>query len=425
MVALYSLKKISLLAENRQAYLRGIGTYDAGGVKELTVASDPVYASRVTARVEEPSAGYQVEVGFDAAGEVEHIHCGCSRYRATHKACKHIVAALVHKYYLDMAGGSASTSAPVSAPSEDPMAALLIDRYRSARRVRLTVAEEDAPGVTLIPSLHLTGSTPTLTFAVGRDKPYLIKNLARFAGWMERGEQVDYGRDLTLLHHRDAFLPESRPLLDYLLAEVAALTAQPGVVSPFGVGELPLTGGAFDRFFKLMQGAGLAVFAPDGERRVTLTEGTPTLILTVEREGDGVAVRRRGAPSVRGAASIFAVQRKIVPHLHRLYPPDGGVGAYQCPAAKRHPGVCRSVAGLLFRGVGGLAPLRYPAGGGDGAGESYPGCPADRGAVGSIAGWIGYRPGDLFLWRAHGGVRYRHPALAGSGGGTTGTAGAG
>jgi len=356
MVALYSLKKISLLAENRQAYLRGIGTYDAGGVKELTVASDPVYASRVTARVEEPSAGYQVEVGFDAAGEVEHIHCGCSRYRATHKACKHIVAALVHKYYLDMAGGSASTSAPVSAPSEDPMAALLIDRYRSARRVRLTVAEEDAPGVTLIPSLHLTGSTPTLTFAVGRDKPYLIKNLARFAGWMERGEQVDYGRDLTLLHHRDAFLPESRPLLDYLLAEVAALTAQPGVVSPFGVGELPLTGGAFDRFFKLMQGAGLAVFAPDGERRVTLTEGTPTLILTVEREGDGVRLYGDEVLPLFGARRLYLLYKGRLYRTSTDY--TRRMGEWVRTSAQRRKGILVSAGQLPAFCSGVLAVLR-------------------------------------------------------------------
>ena len=152
-MALYSLKKISLLAENRQAYLRGIGGYNAGWVKEMAVLADPVHASRVTARVEEPSAAYRVEVCFDAAGEVERYHCGCSRYRATHRACKHIVAALTHKYYVDMSGGGegAATTATTAQP-EDPAAALLIDRYRSARRVHLTVAQDDTPGVTLTPA---------------------------------------------------------------------------------------------------------------------------------------------------------------------------------------------------------------------------------------------------------------------------------
>jgi len=355
-MALYSLKKISLLAENRQAYLRGIGAYDAGCVKELTVRPDPVYAGRLTARVEEPSAGYQVEVGFDAVGEVEHIHCGCSRYRATHKACKHLVAALVYKYYVDMAGGSTTAPASASAPTEDPVATLLIDRYRAARRVHLTVAEGETPGVVLTPRLHLTGSTPLLTFTVGREKPYLIKNLARFAGWMERGESVDYGRDLTLLHHRDAFLAESRPLLDFLLAEVAAITAQPGAASPFGVGELPLTGGAFDRFFKLLQGAGLTVYAPDGERRVTLTEGTPTLILTVEREGEGVRLFGDEVLPLFGARRLYLLYKGKLYRTTTDY--TRRMGEWVRATSRRRKGIVVSAEQLPAFCSGVLAVLR-------------------------------------------------------------------
>ena len=104
---------------------------------------------------------------------------------------------------------------------------------------------------------------------------------------MERGETVEYGRELTLLHHRHSFAPESRPLLDFLLAEVGAQGARVGTVAHGSVAELPLSKGALDRFFSLWQGAGLTVHTPAGERRVTLAEGQPTLTLTVEREGDG------------------------------------------------------------------------------------------------------------------------------------------
>lgn len=356
-MALYSLKKISLLAENRQAYLRGIGGYNAGWVKEMAVLSDPVYAARVTARVEEPSAGYQVEVGFDAAGEAERFHCGCSRYRSTHKACKHIVAALVYKYYADMAGGTGTAQAPTAPPKEDPVAAGLIDRYRSARQVHLTAAQEDTPGVTLTPRLHLTGNTPSLTFTVGGDKPYLIKNLARFAGWMERGERVEYGRELTLLHHRDAFLPESRPLLDFLLAEVGALTAQPGAASLFGVGELPLSRGGFDRFFKRMQGAGIAVFAPDGERRVTLTEGTPTLTLTVEREGDGVRLFGDEVLPVFGARRLYLLYKGKLYRTTTDY--TRRMGEWVRTAARRREGIFVS-AGQLPAFCSGVVALLRP-----------------------------------------------------------------
>ena len=146
-MALYSLKKISLLAENRQVYLRGINGYNAGWVKETTAVADPLYARRLSARVEEPSAAYRVEVGFDSAGEAEHLACGCSRYRATHRACKHIVAALVDLYYRDMSAPTADAAAPVTdtPAASDPAAVRLIDRYLTARRVRMTVEEQTLP----------------------------------------------------------------------------------------------------------------------------------------------------------------------------------------------------------------------------------------------------------------------------------------
>ena len=57
-MALYSLKKISLLAESRQAYLRGVSGYNAGWVRAVAVDADVYYSRRVTARVEEMGASW-------------------------------------------------------------------------------------------------------------------------------------------------------------------------------------------------------------------------------------------------------------------------------------------------------------------------------------------------------------------------------
>ena len=184
-----------------------------------------------------------------------------------------------------------------------------MDAYLSGERVRLTVEESAEAGVTLTPVLHLTGRTPALTFTVGRDKPYQVKNVARFAEWMERGEVVEYGRELTLLHHRHRFIPESRPLLDFLLAEVGAQSAKIGTVAHGSVAELPLSKGALDRFFALWQGAGLTVFTPAGERRVTLAEGLPILTLTVEKEGDGVRLYGDEALPLMGTRKLYLLYR--------------------------------------------------------------------------------------------------------------------
>ena len=308
-MALYSLKKISLLAESRQAYLRGVSGYNAGWVHAFADEADPYYSRRITARVEEAGATYAVEVGFDSTGEAAHLSCGCSRYAATGRGCKHIVAALVYTYYRDMTAAAEPSAAVSAAPAAtDPAVRRLMDAWLSGERVRLTAEEQDEAGVTLTPALHLTGRIPALTFTVGRDKPYQIKNVARFAEWMERGEAVEYGRELTLLHHRHSFAPESRPLLDFLTAEVGAQGAKIGV-SHGPVGELPLSKGALDRFFILWQGAGLTVYTPSGERRVTLAEGQPTLTLTVEKEGEGVRLFGDEAMPLMGARKLYLLYR--------------------------------------------------------------------------------------------------------------------
>ncbi len=309
-MALYSLKKISLLAESRQAYLRGVSGYNAGWVRSFADEADPYYSRRVTARVEETGSAYAVEVGFDSTGEAAHLSCGCSRYAATGRGCKHIVAALVYTYYRDMTTAAAPAAAAATTPTvTDPAVRQLMDAYLSGERVRLTVAEDTRPGVTLTPILHLTGRVPALSFTIGRDKPYQVKNVTRFAEWMERGETVEYGRELTLLHHRHSFAPESRPLLDFLTAEVGVQNARIGTVPHGSVSELPLSKAALDRFFTLWQGNGLTVYTPSGERRVTLVEGQPNLSLTVEKEGEGVRLFGDETMPLMGARKLYLLYR--------------------------------------------------------------------------------------------------------------------
>ena len=308
-MALYSLKKISLLAESRQAYLRGVSGYNAGWVRAFADEADPYYSRRVTARVEEAGTTYAVEVGFDSTGEAAHLSCGCSRYAATGRGCKHIVAALVYTYYRDMTTAAAPVAAVAAPTVTDPAVRQLMDVWLSGERVRLTVAEDTRPGVTLTPVLHLTGRVPALSFTIGRDKPYQVKNVTRFAEWMERGETVEYGRELTLLHHRHSFAPESRPLLDFLTAEMGAQTARIGTVPHGSVAELPLSKAALDRFFTFWQGNGLTVYTPSGERRVTLVEGQPNLSLTVEKEGDGVRLFGDETMPLMGARKLYLLYR--------------------------------------------------------------------------------------------------------------------
>ena len=151
-MALYTLKKISLLAESRQAYLRGVSGYNTGWVRAFSDEADAYYSRRITARVEESGVTYAVEVGFDSTGEVAHMSCGCNRFAATGRGCKHVVAALVYTYYRDMTTVSAPTAATVATPTvTEPAVRQLMDNFLSRGRAALMAQESDEVGVTLTP----------------------------------------------------------------------------------------------------------------------------------------------------------------------------------------------------------------------------------------------------------------------------------
>ena len=222
----YPLKKIKALAESSPVYLRGVHGYNAGWARAFAESANPFYPCFLTARaVEEDGRDYAVEVGFDALDELEYFSCDCGQFHPREGACKHIVAVLVYKYYQDMVA-QLPTAAALEQQQErttDPAARQMIDRYMAEETRRLQQTGGTGT-VALTPLLVLDAGHPALRFTIGSDRPYLLKNLARFAERMQQGETAEYGKQLTLYHHPDSFSPESRPVLDFLLAGLAAMT---------------------------------------------------------------------------------------------------------------------------------------------------------------------------------------------------------
>ncbi len=314
---LYSLKKIGQLASSHQTYLRGVNGYNAGWVGDYTATTQAFYTEYITATVRETAGDERVEIGFGDTGQPEHIACSCGGCRGCADACKHVVAVLVYKYYKDMIDGvpSASSAESSHAAQTDAVARQLIDRYMS-RGMAQIAADTMTERVTLTPILSLSGSRPMVRFTLGRSRPYVLRNLGQFAHRMAQGESVEYGKQLTLLHHRDSFDEASRPLLDFLLGEMSERATQPLVG---GLDTLALTPTGFDRFFKAAVGCAVMLETASGDAYVRLVDGNPKLTVTVERYGENLRFVGESLPFAGGLHRVYILQSGTLYRTSREY----------------------------------------------------------------------------------------------------------
>ncbi len=312
-MAVYSLKKIAALAQNRQAYLRGISLYNAGKVRAFTRVRSDFYAAFFTARVQgDDGEEYETEVGFDSAGEAEWVSCTCAHYHEGEGACRHIVGMLTDKYYRDMLGG-VTTAATLISPAVHtaPSAKDLLDKYPRRDVVSLRAAE-NIGDIRLKAALSLSGLRPMATFSLEHGRTYIIKSVAAFVHAIQYGETVTYGKDCSFFHHPSAFTADSLPLLDFLRAEANALV-QYGRMLPEGR-ELPLSAGALDRLLALLSDKPFSVRVGGDNRLVTLHRGDPAVSITVKDTKGGFVFSTTPAVPLCGNEYFYVLTRNT---LHR------------------------------------------------------------------------------------------------------------
>lgn len=324
-MALFSLKKIGELAAGRQTYLRGVSYYNGGRVSQFTRSSSPFYAEYITATVGEPENGAtcHVEVGLSAAGTVEYMECDCPSFCKAEGACKHITAALVHKYYADMVGSlsSATVSPAGGRVRSDDAARRMMQTYLAREATELVAnATSDAEKVRLVPTLELHYRQPWLSFTLGSHRQYVLKDIGRFCADMAAGATAEYGKQLRFVHHIASFSEETRPLLHFLLREYADMQAQQKVMNTYSGGkigkELPLTPGGFDRFFDLLSGQTVQLRENTHSRLIRLVDEDPPLTVSVTAASDesGLFFRTDDVTGIEGVSHLYVLHGS---RLHR------------------------------------------------------------------------------------------------------------
>lgn len=305
-MALFSLKKIGALAQNKQIYLRGVSLYNAGRIKDLSRVHTDFYAEFITASVQgDDGETYLTEAGFDKDGDAEWISCTCGNYREGEGACRHIVGMLTDKYYRDMLG-TVTPAAAVSAPAvQTADAAKSLIRSYPARDVASLRAAQNEGEIRLKFQLVLSGLRPMAAFLLEKGRQYIVKDIAEFVSAVRSGDNISYGKDLSFFHHPSAFTADSKAVLEFLLAEMSAYE-QFGRTALTGR-ELPLSPGGLDRLVALGENCPFTVRGAGDTRLVTVHRGDPAVSVTAKETKGGVTFVTSPAIPLVGSKGLYVL----------------------------------------------------------------------------------------------------------------------
>lgn len=273
-------------------------------VREMTTNAFWKGESGIKGVVEDQGEAYKVSV-YIKGSRVFDYSCSCTQGNSYQGMCRHCEA--LYNAYKEKAEREGEK--PVVTSKE---ARTMIREYTN-REVAKIVGAAVEGGIRIGVRLIVDFEGVKLEFFLGRERLYVIKDLAAFGGAVEQGTYVEYGKGLAFHHVPAAFDEESRPLLEFLLELVFVYCAHyeqlrgKGFFAP-PLRRLNLSSGSRDRFFFLMRCRQLELEDGRGHKRmVTVREGNPELAVTVRKKGrDGLVVSMPpGLFVIRGERHVY------------------------------------------------------------------------------------------------------------------------
>lgn len=135
-------------------------------------------------------------------------------------------------------------------------------------------------------------NTWKVSFKIGKNKKYVVKNLTTFYEMMKQNQEHSYGKDFTILHNEDVFDEASKPLLNFILSrveEAKALSDQSryGYANEVSIKrEITLTPHNISELIENMRGRKIAYTQDDGHGKskgyATVIDKEPYIELDIE-----------------------------------------------------------------------------------------------------------------------------------------------
>ncbi len=266
-------------------YERGVALFEAGRVTKLTVS--PWHLSRraghyldIAAQVRGERQTYHVRTVYTEQGGIGTVTCDCAAFSRYPTICRHCVAALLALSHMEVP------------PLADHNTDLLIAAMERGIRGELPTEQDAAADLRADCKLNYDSIRGTweLTLRAGRERLYVVKDLAEFLEAAEALHPVTLGRGQTLVPDPARFEESSRALLLFVrdcYYDNKAYADKYYTRCP--VGRLELVGGQFPALFSLLRMQGIPVHGRvDGAELHGLVEGTPDIQYTLLRDGEEV-----------------------------------------------------------------------------------------------------------------------------------------
>ncbi len=320
-----SLKNIERKTYNPTVFTRGLRYF-----KTNHVVAAKYKESGDTWKLEAHVKGeydYSVEVVIDSEGKIKDYHCQCEAYATYDGLCKHCVAALLYAYTALSQQGKLEVNEDISKYKEqlgplqppvppappktrsDSMAKALLAAFAARDEA---VADVSPGTVSLKPFINVSdfSSGISLTFTLGVDRQYVVKNVGELLMNIDNGSRFSYGKNLVFRHCMEAFDEDSRKLLTFMKKWFyeCRMAARSRYYNNSSDREFYLSQDALEDFFELYKGQTFRAYERETDLTV-LSEETPRLIFNTEYKEDGALVLKlRNPKNVFIARNIYVLQ---------------------------------------------------------------------------------------------------------------------
>ena len=263
-------------------------------IRELTVNTFWKGEVGVRGLVEDNRKEYRVQL-YGKGSAVRDYSCSCPEGNSWRGMCPH-AKALWEAYQKKEKNQGGSGSGLVFTSQE---VRTMIREYTNREVARIQLEGQEG-AVRFLARLSISGGGKEIRaeFKVGREKQYVIRDLTAFAQAMNHGTYVEYGKNFAFYHSLDAFTPESRPLVEFVVELVNvyrdyyAQFRRTSFDSHPPLRELNLSRENRDRFFAIVAGQTLEVEnGLKGKRNLQVCSQNPRFYVQVQRQGrDGLSV---------------------------------------------------------------------------------------------------------------------------------------